>query len=88
VAKNSKGRANSQSPVEAKGPDDWRAHDDMRTLVRAHQIRRDKKRHSAARAAAKQALSDQQAETGAMQQVANGGTGQQPDDDGDYDAAG
>lgn len=50
----------------------WEAQDDMRTLVKAHQIHKDPKRHAAAKAAARSALKDQAAEQAAMQQVSQG----------------
>jgi hypothetical protein len=40
----------------AQPMDDYQAQDDVRTLVRAHHITKDKKRHSAAKKHAKQQL--------------------------------
>lgn len=40
----------------SSGPDDWKAHSDMRTLMDAHEIKSDKKRHAAAKAMARQHL--------------------------------
>ena len=35
---------------------DWQAEDDLRTLMRAHEVKKDKKRHAKARALAKQKM--------------------------------
>lgn len=56
---------------KSKPVDDWQAHDDMRTLLRAHQIKSDPKRHSAAKLAAKKRLEEQQTETAHMKRLAN-----------------
>ncbi len=55
-----------------EGPDDWRARDDMRTLMSAAAIRRDPKRLKAAQAAAKKKLKEQQDETAQMRALAQG----------------
>lgn len=47
------------------GMDDYQAQDDMRTLMQAHEVRSDPKRHAAAKAHAKKKLA-------AMQRVASG----------------
>lgn len=43
-------------PVEMAADTEWMAEDDLRTLVRAKEIRKDKKRFAAARALAKKKL--------------------------------
>lgn len=43
---------------EAAPVDDWQAKDDARTLMQAHQIKSDPKRHAAAKAHAKQQLAN------------------------------
>ena len=40
--------------------EDWRAEDDMRTLARAEEIRKDPKRHKAALAKAKEKIAELQ----------------------------
>lgn len=54
------------------GNDDWQARQDVQTLMDAHKIKSDKKRHKAAKTHAKRQLA-------AMQSVATGN----PDGDGD-----
>lgn len=49
---------------------DWRAEDDMRTLMRASAIRSDPKRVAAAKKAAKRKLEEQNAETRQMKALA------------------
>lgn len=44
--------------------DNWEAEDDMRTLVRAEEIRKDKKRFAAAQACAKKKIADMQSVAG------------------------
>lgn len=59
------------------GPDaNWQAKSDLQTLLEAHKVKKDKKRHAAAQAEAKRQLAS-------MQHVAGA-----DDDDGDEDAAG
>ena len=61
----SKGTVDSISPFAQH---DYQAEDDMRTLMRAHEIKKDKKRHKAARAKAKEHLAK-------IKAVAAGGDG-------------
>lgn len=42
--------------IAEKGPDDWQADDDLRTLARAEEIRKDSKRFKAALAKAKEKI--------------------------------
>lgn len=53
-----------------KTDNDWRADDDMRTLMRASAIRADPKRLAAAKKAAKRKLEEQNAETRQMKSLA------------------
>lgn len=50
---------------------DWRAREDMQTLMRAEAINRDPKRLAAARKAAKKKLEEQVAETAVVKRLAN-----------------
>ena len=56
----------------AKSDNDWMAEDDMRTLLRAGEIRKDPKRLAAARAAAKRKLDEKKGELASMRSLANG----------------
>lgn len=60
----------SKNKTTAVPVDDWQAKDDMRTLMRAAAIKRDPKRLAAAKAAARKALEEQQAETTQMRALA------------------
>ena len=53
-----------------KTENDWRAEEDMRTLMRASAIRSDTKRYAAAKKAAKRKLEEQNAETRQMKSLA------------------
>lgn len=78
-------KSKTSKPVADAPVDDWQAHDDLRTLIEGHKIRKDKKRHGAAMnkhkemLAALQAIAAQQqqapADMGAvpMKPTANGG---------------
>jgi hypothetical protein len=71
----------STAPVE-DGPDSWQAEDDARTLMRAHTIKSDVKRHAAAKAHAKAKLMQMaaitQEPTIADEADAGGGTNANP----------
>jgi Ulp1 family protease len=54
--KRGKGLTLKASAVPAPSEDDWQAEDDARTLMRAHAIKSDVKRHAAAKAHAKKKL--------------------------------
>jgi hypothetical protein len=55
------------------GPDpNWQIQDDMRTLARAEEIKRDKARHAKAKAAAREELANLKKVTDATAAVADG----------------
>ncbi|MEH6501766.1 hypothetical protein [Halopseudomonas aestusnigri] len=55
--------ANKLKAVAMKEEDEWRAQDDLRTLLEARKIQKDAKRMAKVRALAKQKMADMQALT-------------------------
>lgn len=51
MAKNTK-----TAPAMADGPDNWQKEEDLRTMLKAHEIKKDKKRHGAVKKLAKEKL--------------------------------